>query len=254
LYNNSANTQFTGKSIHFLPSCHSTNTEASLLIRAQKAVNGLIVITNEQTAGRGQQGNSWLSKADSNLTFSVIFFPEKLHLKDSFYLNIVSSLSIAKTVDELVPENIVKVKWPNDILLNNKKVCGILIENMLRGEHIHAVVMGIGVNVNHSDGNLPFAGAMSSEAAKTFHLQEVFTRICENLEPYYLMLEQGLFAELDALYLQNLYGLNEKKHFSDSEGNFTGTIQAVLPGGLLQVEKESGVIKQYTFKEVSLVK
>ena len=254
MYNNSANTQFTGKTIHYLPSCHSTNTEASLLIRAQKAVNGLIVITNEQTAGRGQQGNSWLSKADSNLTFSVVFFPEKLYLKDSFYLNIVSSLAIAKTVDELVPEKIVKVKWPNDILLNEKKVCGILIENMLRGERIHSIVMGIGINVNHSDYNLPFAGALSTEAGKTFALPDVFIRICENLEPYYLMLEAGLYAELHTLYMQRLFGLNEKKQFSDTDGFFTGIIRAVLPGGLLEIEKESGVRKTYQFKEVSLVK
>ncbi len=254
MYNNSANTQFTGKSIHFLPTCHSTNTEASLLIRAQKAVNGLIVITNEQTGGRGQQGNSWLSKANSNLTFSVIFFPTHLTLKDAFYLNIVSSLSIAKTVGEFIPEKEVKVKWPNDIILNEKKVCGILIENMLRGEQIHAVVMGIGINVNHSDGSLPFAGTMRADAGKTVSLNDVFMRVCENLESYYLMLEQGLFDELDALYLQRLYGLNQQKQFTDSEGNFFGTIRSVLPEGLLQIEKESGELKSYSFKQVSLVK
>ena len=147
MYNNSANTKFTGKSIHFLPSCHSTNTVAIDLIRTQKGVNGLIVITNEQTAGRGQQGNSWLSAANLNLTFSVIFFPTCYFIADSFYLNSISSLAVSETLKQFLPlDKQVTVKWPNDIYIGNKKVSGILIENTTRGNKINSVVMGIGIN------------------------------------------------------------------------------------------------------------
>jgi len=250
LYNNSANTKFTGKSIHFLPSCHSTNTEASILIRSQKAVNGLIVITNDQTAGRGQQGNIWLSEPNANLTFSVIFFPDNLFIKDSFYLNMVTSLAIAETLDFFLPESSIKVKWPNDIYAGNKKICGILIENTLRGEQINSTVVGIGLNVNQSISNLPFAGSMVQEAGCVFNLQDILHKICEHLEHFYLLLEQGSKTPLTENYLQRLFGLNEQLNFTDSKGDFSGYIRGINEYGQLQIEKESGSIEVYSFKEV----
>jgi BirA family biotin operon repressor/biotin-[acetyl-CoA-carboxylase] ligase len=250
LYNNSANTKFTGKSIHFLPSCHSTNTEASILIRSQKAVNGLIVITNEQTAGRGQQGNIWLSEPNSNLTFSVIFFPDNLFIKDSFYLNMVSSLAIAEALTFFLPQSSIKVKWPNDIYTGNKKICGILIENTLRGEQITSAIVGIGLNVNQSVSNLPFAGSMIQEARHAFNLQEVLDKICEHLEHFYCMLEQGSKRELTERYLLKLFGLNEQLNFTDSTGDFSGYIRGINESGQLQIEKDSGTVSTYSFKEV----
>lgn len=254
MYNNSANTKFTGKSIHFLPSCHSTNTVASDLIRAQKAVNGLIVITNEQTAGRGQQGNTWLSAANLNLTFSAIFFPTTYFITDSFYLNIVSSLAVAKTLEQFLPYGKqVSVKWPNDIYIGNKKVCGILIENSLRGDKINSVVMGIGINVNQAVFDLPQATSMFQEAGAELNLQQLFTQLCENIEQYYLKLETGAKTELHALYLQKLLGLNQTRSFADAAGNFSGIIRGITASGELQIEKESGQVYTYAFKEVAFL-
>lgn len=254
MYNNSANTKFTGKSIHFLPSCHSTNTVASDLIRAQKAVNGLIVITNEQTAGRGQQGNTWLSAANLNLTFSAIFFPTTYFIADSFYLNIVSSLAVAETLQEFLPsDKQVTVKWPNDIYIGNKKVSGILIENTLRGDTINSVVMGIGINVNQAIFDLPQATSLIQEVGKELNLQQLFTQLCENIEKYYLQLESGSKTELHVLYLEKLFGLGQSRAFADAEGSFTGIIRGINENGELQIEKESGRIQSYSFKEVTFL-
>lgn len=250
MYNNLANTEFTGKSIHFLPSCHSTNTEASLLIRSQKAVNGLIVITNDQTAGRGQQGNSWLSEPNANLTFSVIFFPEYLHIKDSFYLNIIASLAIAKTLKHFLPEKNIRVKWPNDIYIDNKKVCGILIENTLRGEQIHSIVMGIGLNVNQASFQLPTATSMLQESGHEFQLQEVLNYLCTSLELYYRILLKECTKELLDEYKKKLYGLHILRDYQDAYGNFKGYIRGVEETGTLLIERESGVTGKYQFKEV----
>lgn len=254
MYNNSANTKFTGKTIHFLPSCHSTNTVATELIRTQKAVNGLIVITNDQTAGRGQQGNIWLSAANLNLTFSVIFFPSSYFITDSFYLNIVSSLAVAETIEKLLPsDKQVTVKWPNDIYINNKKVSGILIENTLRGNKINSVVMGIGINVNQAVFNLPQATSLIQEAGTELNLQKLFTQLCETLEYYYLKLISDDKTELYALYLQKLFGLNKTLPFADAEGSFSGIIRGINANGELQIEKESGQIQHYAFKEVTFL-
>ena len=254
MYNNSANTKFTGKSIHFLPSCHSTNTVASDLIRAQKAVNGLIVITNEQTAGRGQHGNSWLSAANLNLTFSAIFFPLTFFAADSFYLNIISSLAVAETLEQLLPsDKQVTVKWPNDIYIGNKKVSGILIENTLRGDKINSVVMGIGINVNQAVFDLLQATSLLQEAGEALNIQHLFSQLCEHIEHYYLKFEDSSKSELHALYLQKLLGLNQKREFADAEGNFSGVIRGITANGELQIEKESGQIRNYAFKEVSFL-
>ncbi|MGN6645846.1 MAG: biotin--[acetyl-CoA-carboxylase] ligase [Cytophaga sp.] len=250
MYNNLANTKFTGKSIHFLPSCHSTNTEASLLIRSKSAVNGLIVITNEQTAGRGQQGNSWHSEPQANLTFSLILYPEYLRIADSFFLNIVASLAIAKTLQHFLSEKKISVKWPNDIYIGNKKVCGILIENSLRGEQIHSIVMGIGLNVNQASFPLPTATSMVQEAGHAFSLQQILDYLCESIETYYLMLAAGSKKELSALYQERLYAFNTLHAYQDAQGDFMGYIKGVEENGTLVIEKESGTVSRYQFKEV----
>jgi BirA family biotin operon repressor/biotin-[acetyl-CoA-carboxylase] ligase len=253
VYNNSANTNFTGKTIHFLPSCHSTNTVASELIRNQKAVNGLIVITNEQTAGRGQQGNTWLSAANLNLTFSVIFFPQQLSLRDAFYLNIVSSLAIAKTIEKFLPEKEIFIKWPNDIYVGNKKVCGILIENTLKGESIRSIIMGIGINVNQTTFELPSATSMLHESGHPFSLQEVLNVLCAYIEEYYLKLNNGLKEELFSLYTSNMYAFNTLHAFQDADGDFVGYIRGIEENGTLLMEKASGLRKKYQFKEVRFI-
>ncbi len=250
MYNNLANTKFTGKSIHFLPSCHSTNTEAGLLIRSKMAVNGLIVITNEQTAGRGQQGNSWHSEPQANLTFSLILYPEHLPIADSFYLNIVASLAIAKTLRHFLPEKKISVKWPNDIYIEDKKVCGILIENSLRGELVSSIVMGIGLNVNQTSFQLPAATSMMLECGQGFSLQQVLEHLGESIEAYYLMLIADNKEKLLVLYLESLYAFNTLHAYQDTEGDFMGYIRNVEHNGTIVIEKESGKISRYQFKEV----
>jgi BirA family transcriptional regulator, biotin operon repressor / biotin---[acetyl-CoA-carboxylase] ligase len=221
------------------------------LVRAQKATKGLTVITNEQTAGRGQHGNTWMSAPNLNLTFSVIFFPESLNLKDSFLLNIISSLAVAKTVEEYLPKDAaVCVKWPNDIYVNSKKIAGILVENTIRGEHVHAVVIGIGLNVNQIAIDLPHASSMVQECSKTFDLQNILNRLCENLELNYLLLEENKTQELQASYHNSLFGLNTSLNYTDNEGDFVGIVRGITQTGALQIEKSTGVLKTYALKEI----
>ncbi len=221
------------------------------LVRAQTATNGLTVITNEQTAGRGQHGNTWLSAPNLNLTFSVIFFPKSLNLKDSFLLNIISSLAVTKTLEEYLPKDIaIRVKWPNDIYVNNKKICGILVENTIRGEQIQAVVIGIGLNANQYVTDLPFASSMAQESGNTFDLQLVLNRLCENLERNYLGLEENNLQELYTNYHNSLFGLNTGLHYSDCDGDFEGMVRGITSTGELRIEKSNGLLKTYSLKEV----
>jgi BirA family biotin operon repressor/biotin-[acetyl-CoA-carboxylase] ligase len=253
LYNNSANTKFTGKSILFLPSCHSTNTIALEKVRSREATNGLIVITNNQISGRGQRGNTWLSEAGANLTLSVVYLPENLPVNKSFYLNIVSSLAVSKTIKRFLPSKTISVKWPNDIYSNKKKLSGILIETSIQQQNISSVVIGIGINVNEQIIPIPTASSMLQEAGYSFNLNELFQILIENIEQYYLLLINESYEELFIQYSENMFLLNEQHTFRDSTGEFNGIITGITENGQLIIQKDSGNIETYHFKEVEYI-
>ena len=253
MYNNSANTKFTGKSILFLPSCHSTNTIALEKVRSGEVSNGLIVITNEQTSGRGQRGNTWLSEPRANLTLSVVYLPENLPVNKNFYLNIVSSLAVSDTLNHFLPNKAISVKWPNDIYCDKKKLSGILIETSIKQQYISSIVIGIGINVNEQITQIPTASSMLQEAGRSFDLNEIFQILIENIEQYYLLLINESYEELFAQYLENMFLRNKQHAFRDSTGEFTGTITGITENGELIIQKDSGEMKTYHFKEVEYI-
>ena len=113
------------KRLHF-DSCTSTND------MLKKEHGDLIVaVAEEQTAGRGQRGNSWYSEAGRNLLFSVLTEPRGVQAPEAFILSQAMALAIARTLENRLPERQVRIKWPNDIYVAGRKVCGILIENDL---------------------------------------------------------------------------------------------------------------------------
>jgi len=253
LYNNSANTKFTGKSILFLPSCHSTNTIALEKVRSGEASNGLIVITNEQTAGRGQRGNTWLSEPGANLTLSVVYLPKNLPVNKNFYLNIISSLAVSDTINHFLPKKAISVKWPNDVYCNKKKISGILIETSINQQCISSVVIGIGINVNEQISQIPTAGSMLQETGHSFDLNEVFQILIENIERYYLLLINESYEELFVKYSEKMFLRHEKHLFRDSTGEFNGTITGITENGQLTIQKDSGKMVTYHFKEVEYI-
>src|SRR5262249_40524297 len=106
---------------------------------------GTVVITSNQYAGRGQRGNEWNSEPGMNLTFSVLLKPSSLSVKNQFFLTIIASLSVFDFLKEKQVGDL-KIKWPNDILVYKKKICGMLIENSILGETINQSIIGVGLN------------------------------------------------------------------------------------------------------------
>ena len=139
MYKILAKTVFVGKKIIFLPSCHSTNEVTSSFLENGGLPEGTIVVTNKQTAGRGQRGNTWESEPEKNLTFSTIFKPDFVSLAHQFQLNIVVSLGILDALNTI--KEGFQVKWPNDIYYGNKKICGILIQNSIVGKKITSTLL-----------------------------------------------------------------------------------------------------------------
>ena len=131
-----------------MPSCHSTNDIGLEMIRKPDIIEGTVIISDEQTMGRGQRGNAWVSESGQNLMLSLILAPRFLKPSDQFFLNMAISLAVRETVINFLPESNCQVKWPNDVYLNGVKLAGILID--LEGQALepsHSVI-GIGLNVN----------------------------------------------------------------------------------------------------------
>ena len=177
-----------------------------------------MVWASDQTGGRGQQGTVWNSEAGKNLTISVLKKFNALGTENQFYLNIAVSLAVYETLKALnIPE--ICVKWPNDIMSGSKKLCGILIENMVKARNISASVIGIGLNVNQEEfPGLPQATSMMNATGKSFDLIEVLYRLLEQLKIYLESLETVDFIKLKNSYQQGMYRINTLSRFKLADG------------------------------------
>jgi BirA family biotin operon repressor/biotin-[acetyl-CoA-carboxylase] ligase len=251
LYKIPANTLFIGKNLIFMPECHSTNSLALELCQQSRAPEGTLVITDRQTSGRGQRGNRWESHPGMNLTFSVVVKPTFLAIKDQFLLSIVASLALQNYLAEMTNDP-VYIKWPNDILIKQFKICGILIENQLVGEQLTSAIVGIGLNVNQKQFGVAGATSLAVVAGKSFELQAILERLLTHLESRYLQLRQGNTTRLKEDYLTHLYRFNEPHTFQAGHDQFEGRITGVDEQGRLRVLIQDQE-KNYEVKEISFV-
>ncbi|WP_083867431.1 biotin--[acetyl-CoA-carboxylase] ligase [Fulvivirga imtechensis] len=232
-----------------MTTCHSTNDEAALLIAKQKVIEGTIVITDNQTAGKGQRGNSWNSTPGKNLTFSIILKPNFLSIVQQFDLNIAVSLGILDYLNRI--RNGFEVKWPNDVYFGEKKVCGILIQNNIKGQQLEHAIVGIGLNINQLEFAHPNAISLSTITGNTFDLSDVFEALLLNIEKRYIQLKRGELVELKQDYLDHMYRFGEDFLYRAGEV-FNGRITGITDQGLLEIETNQG-LKQFGFKEVEFI-
>ncbi|GAB3991758.1 biotin--[acetyl-CoA-carboxylase] ligase [Spirosoma daeguense] len=246
-------TLFVGQIIQYLPSCQSTNDEASALIARTDPVEGTLVITDNQTAGRGQRGNQWIAASGQNLTSSLILKPSFLRATEQFWLNIAISLGIYDALQPLLGDQL-RIKWPNDVYVGTKKLGGILIENTLHGANIAWSVVGMGLNINQIEMSYATATSLQLESPlpNGYDLPGLLGMLCESLEQRYLQLRSGQRELLKTNYLQILYRYQEE-HLFESQGQFfIGTITGIDAMGQLAV-LENSVTRYFGFKEISFV-
>jgi BirA family biotin operon repressor/biotin-[acetyl-CoA-carboxylase] ligase len=250
MYKILANTLFLGKDIHFLPDCHSTNDMALQALRQKEATEGSIFITNHQTRGKGQRGNSWETKPGENLTFSLVLQPKFLDLSEQFLLNMAISNAIRRCFQEYVPGLL--VKWPNDLVVPGfGKIGGILIENLVGSKGWEYAVVGIGLNINQNQFGSPQATSLSLVTGNTYPLEELFKLIVAHLEQAYIALKKGKNAVLTQEYLQHLYLIEKWAVFKVDEQELEGKIIGLTEIGNLLVELPSGRQQSFGIKEIS---
>ena len=215
---------------------------------------GSVVITENQSNGRGQAQNKWHSEAHQNLTFSMIYYPDFLDLDHIFALNMLTSLAVLDVVlAQKIPNAF--VKWPNDIIIDSQKVAGILIRNILSGKKIAASVIGIGLNVNQTifPPELPNPTSLQLKTHQKLNKLAILNQLIQAFETRYLALQSGNYASLKANYLDHLFLLHQKHSFVRKDGvTFRGIIVDVRDSGHLLVDVD-GRIQPFDFKEIGFV-
>ena len=245
--------------IIWLENIDSTNSEAQRHISSLDNLS--VVAALSQSGGRGQRGNSWFSEDGKNLLFSVVLRLD-VQAYDQFVISQMASLAV---VDLLGEDDIeAKIKWPNDIYVGDKKICGILIENSVCGKKISSSIVGIGLNVNQRifDDSIPNPTSMLlsyPETSEEFNLHDLLDDYIDILSEYIdrFCHITGGYNRLNQLYLAQMWRKDEEAEFIDNTSSpgerFTGIIRGISDVGHLVVETKKGELKEFAFKDISYI-
>ena len=245
--------QIIGKHIIRLQKVNSTNNYANSKLKVNELQDGSVFLAYEQSNGRGQMYNFWESEPGKNLTFSIVVFPYFLDIRRQFMLSKVVTLGIYMALFKYVDD--LRIKWPNDIYVGNKKLGGILIENSIMNSSIKSSVIGIGININQTVflSNAPNPVSMKTLTNQHFDCELVLSEILSGIDFYYSLLKNGEEELIDKEFISVLYQLNEKHWFLAEQEIFEGEIIGVNEIGQLLIRKENGEILNFHFKEVEFL-
>lgn len=240
--------------IIWLDSTDSTNEEVRR--RISEIDNLSVVSAFRQTAGRGQRGNKWSSEEGQNLMFSIALkFERDFSVHNQFRLSQVTAISVV----ELLSRHGIsaRIKWPNDIYAGNDKICGILVENSIRDGRLSYSIIGIGLNVNQKnfDVSLPNPTSMSMETGKRYDMKAILEEFMDIFSDKFPLIydEENLY---DNAYHSLLFRRGITTRFKDMDGSgneFEGQILGVNAIGQLRIELTDGIIREFSFKEVSFI-
>tara|TARA_B100001287_G_scaffold134945_1_gene113585 strand:- start:1923 stop:2672 length:750 start_codon:yes stop_codon:yes gene_type:complete len=219
----------------------STNNFAAKLIHDGIAEHGSVILAENQTNGRGQRGSEWQSQKSKNILTSFIFKFEMLDPEFLFRINAYVSIALIDFLDSYGID--AQIKWPNDIMVNSKKICGILIENKLTGNALCYSIAGFGLNVNQIKfDQLNKVTSMYLETNQEFDLDTIWLALISFFQKWEVFVTSKHRAKnLHSIYQNNLFGLEEKRQFQVRSEVFEGTIKGVSTHGFLivQIGKET---------------
>ncbi|WP_235854066.1 biotin--[acetyl-CoA-carboxylase] ligase [Mucilaginibacter terrenus] len=232
----------------------STNNYLKDMLSNSKPVpEGTVIMAETQFAGRGQQNNVWHAQPGKNLTFSLLLKPSFISPQQQFDLTRAISLGVYDALYPLLRDRL-KIKWPNDIYFGDRKLGGMLIENMIQGGQIKSSVIGIGINVNQDNFPVESGAPVSIRQIlqRDYELQQILSQICSHIEGWYLKLKAGNLTFIREKYLACLYRLNEEHLFRSNNQVFTGEITGATVIGQLVV-LSNGEEKLYNLKEIEFL-
>ncbi len=232
----------------------STNDYLRELSNVQPVENYTVVTTENQTQGKGQRGNKWISEPFKNLIFSILIKNKPTNNAFVFDLNIAVSTAIVTALEYFeIPK--ISIKWPNDILSDGKKIAGILIENSFSGQNTVLSVVGVGLNVNqiNFDG-FPKASSLKNITQREFDKEVILLKIVQEIKKNCELIQSGNAALLWDKYHEYLFRKGIPSVFEYPDGTkFMGIIKQVLKNGKIQILLEDDSFKEFELKEISLI-
>lgn len=237
-----------------------TTSTNSALKEIADAPHATVLVTDCQTAGRGQRGNSWEAQPGCNLTFSIMLRAAALAARNQFAVSCAVALGVVDMLKSLLPDrNDITVKWPNDIYVGDRKICGILIENSLSGNLIASSVAGVGINVNqrrfYSDAPNPVSLFQLTNRQYPLEklLEDVCRRIISYFDKYVACDESGRFTALFELYKASLWRREGTYKYRDNlyDEEITATFLDIQPSGHIILRLLDGTTRTFAFKQLT---
>ena len=243
-----------------LKNIDSTSTELRRRMSVEELPHGYCISADFQTAGHGQATNHWESEDGKNLLFSLLLRPSVIPASEQFVITEIVTLAIINALQDYIRQRIT-IKWPNDIYVGDKKLCGILIENALCGPTIDTCIVGIGININQElfTSNAPNPISLKQLNGRDNDREEIFEEIYQNIFHYYDYLADNwqnddIKQSLHYEYMNNLYRRVGYHNYSTPEGEkFSAEIEEIGPQGHLTLRLQSGELRTFAFKEVIFI-
>ncbi|MDA3818891.1 MAG: biotin--[acetyl-CoA-carboxylase] ligase [Candidatus Delongbacteria bacterium] len=233
--------------------CDSANKEVFRQTKLLEKQEAFAMFCEAQTKGRGNGKNVWYAEPGKNLTCSLVYFPAFLNAYRQFYFSMIISIAI----DDILKNYHLKsaVKWPNDILVENKKIAGVLIESEIQNEKLNTIVIGVGLNVNQDNFPDETVNAVSLKMLDINTSPEtVLKKIIATMDIWYQKLQNDEFEIIKKTYLDRLTGYQTWKMYKSNRNIFKGKIIDICEDGKAIIQSEKGKIHQFDIKEVELLK
>ena len=246
-------TEWAGRPVKFYDSLGSTNLQAKMDAE-NGAPEGTLIVADMQTAGRGRKGRAWSSPAGTNVYFTLILKPD-LAVELSSMVTLVMGLAVAEGIRNVSGVE-TGIKWPNDIVVNGKKVCGMLAEMSVEREYIHYIVVGAGINVGKQDFPPEIADTATSlwaECGQEVPRAELIAGVMKAFEECYAVFRRdGNLAGLAERYSALLVNQGREVRVLDPKGEFQGIARGINDTGELLVELADGTVTPVYAGEVSV--
>jgi BirA family biotin operon repressor/biotin-[acetyl-CoA-carboxylase] ligase len=223
----------------------STNDEA-LLLYEKGAPEGTVVRAFQQTAGRGRRGRSWVS-LPGNLCFSFVLKPN-CSLMEASQLSFVMAVAMGEVISPLLPSpNMLTYKWPNDLLLDNKKVAGILIQTESNSaSNLEVCIVGVGINIQSVPDNLTYpVTGLSQHSSEDIDVNQLLSTLLKSIDMYYTIWQQQGFEPIRKLWLQRAHSLQQEMTIKIGEISINGIFMGINSLGVLLFKQSDGSIREF---------
>ena len=234
------------------------STNSVLAEMAPESPHGTVVATYEQTAGRGQRGNSWEAAPGENITMSMLLRPFHIRPSRQFVISQAVSVAIVDFLRRYLPGETVSVKWPNDIYVGDRKICGILIENTLAGSRLEYSIVGIGLNVNQERflSDAPNPCSITNFTGEKYPVDSLLEELSGMILDRMAEVDtESADSTVPELYRSMMWRGSGYYPYHDNllDEEIEGAIHSIAPTGHITIALPSGELRTYAFKEITAI-